>query len=101
MSKEFIRPIDYVSIGKYNHAKTRDRGIRLYSTASAETHGKSNARYSMQIFAPITNINGREGKDYVIASASMSLDDLIALGAAVKDAIAEITKAKERGSHPR
>lgn len=32
MSRDFIRPIEYASICKYNHGETRDRRIRLYCT---------------------------------------------------------------------
>ena len=35
-SRDFIRPIDYVDVGKYNHTKTRDRGIRLYCSLSPQ-----------------------------------------------------------------
>ena len=60
-SRDFIRPIDHVGISKYNHVETRDRGIRLYCTASAETHGGDNARYALQVFAPLRRYDGSEG----------------------------------------
>jgi hypothetical protein len=88
--KDFMRLIEYVSIGKYNHADTRERGIRLYCTASSETHGRENARCALQIFAPLQRHNGSEGRDYMIATASLSCDDLIALRAEVDAAITEI-----------
>jgi hypothetical protein len=102
-SRDFIRPIDYVDVGKYNHTETRDRGIRLYCTASAKTHGGDNARYAMQIFAPMKLANGREGRDYVIATASLSLQDLVALRAECDATIAEVdatprvARTKKRG----
>jgi hypothetical protein len=89
-SRDFSRVIDHVDIGKYNHGETRDRGIRLYCTASAATHGGDNARYALQIFAPMKLANGREGRDYMIATASLSPRDLVALRAELDLAIAEV-----------
>ncbi len=90
MSRDFVRPIDHVDIGAYPHGETRDRGIRLYRTASAEIHGGDNARYALQIFAPRKLANGTEGRDYLIATASLSPRDLVALHAETGAAIAEV-----------
>lgn len=95
-SKDFIRPIEYVSIWKNNHGKARDRGIRLYCSASPETHGADNARYTLQIFAPLQRHDGSEGKGYMIASASLSGLDLVALGTEVDAAIAEVTTLNKK-----
>jgi hypothetical protein len=100
-SRDFIRPIDHVDVGKYNHVKTRDRGIRLYCTASAETHGGDNARYALQVFAPMKLANGQEGRDYVIATASLSPQDLVALRAEVDAAIAEVEEVYPHATSPR
>lgn len=100
-SRDFIRPIDHVDVGKYNHAETRDRGIRLYCTASAETHGGDNARYALQVFAPMKLANGQEGRDYVIATASLSPQDLVALRAEVDAAIAEVEEVYPHATSPR
>ena len=100
-SRDFIRPIDYVDVGKCNHTKTRDRGIRLYCTASAETHGGDNARYALQVFAPMKLANGQEGRDYVIATASLSPRDLVALRAEIDAAIAEVEEVYPHATSPR
>lgn len=99
MGRDFVRLVDHVDIGKYNHAETRDRGIRLYCTASAEVHG-DDARYALQVFAPMKLASGQEGRDYIIATASLSRRDLVALRAEVDAAIAEIDDArtKKRGA---
>jgi hypothetical protein len=52
-NRDFIRPIEYVNIGKYNHGETRDRGSRLYCTATPETYDADNARHALQIFTPL------------------------------------------------
>ncbi len=97
-SIDFIRHINYVEVAKYNHVETRDRGIRLYCTASASTHGGDNARYALQIFAPMKLANGQEGRDYMIATASLSPQNLVALRAEVDAAIAEIRSAASRAT---
>jgi hypothetical protein len=99
-SIDFIRPIDYVDVGKYNHTKTRDRGIGLYCTASAVTHGGDDARYALQIFAPIKLANGQEGRDYVIATASLSPQDLVALRAEIDAAISEVEEVYPHATSP-
>jgi hypothetical protein len=100
-SRDFCRPIDYVSICKYNRTETRNRGIRLYCTASAVTHGGDNARYALQVFAPLKLANGQEGRDYMIATASLSPRDLVALRAEIDAAIAEVEEVYPHATAPR
>lgn len=95
-TRDFIHPIDHVDISAYNYGENRDRGIRLYCSASPEVHGADNARYPLQIFAPLKLANGREGRDYMIATASLSRGDLVALRAEIDAAIAEIEEAAPR-----
>jgi hypothetical protein len=87
---DFTRPIEYVSISKYSHGTIRERGVRLYCTASSETHGITSARYALQIFAPLQRHDGSEGRAYMIATASLSMDDLVAIRAEVDGAITEV-----------
>lgn len=103
MGRDFVRLIEHVDIGKSNYVETgdRDRGIRLYGTASAEVHGGDGARYALQIFAPIKLAGGRDGKDYVIATASLSPRDLVALRAEVDAAIAEVEEIYPHATSPR
>jgi hypothetical protein len=89
-SRDFFRAVEYTAVCKYNHAETRNRGIRLYCTASAVTHGGDNARYALQVFAPMKLTNGQEGRDYMIATAPLSHQDLVALRAEIDVAISEI-----------
>ena len=101
--RDFTRPIDHVDIGKYNYLEPEEcmRGIRLYCTASAGTHGGDNARYALQIFAPMKLTNGQEGRDYVIATASLSPRDLVALRAEIDLAIAEVEEVYPHATSPR
>lgn len=39
MNRDFFRLIDQAVVCKHNCTETRDRGIRLYCTAAAATHG--------------------------------------------------------------
>lgn len=87
MSRDFFRSIEHAEI-RNNPAEARDRGIRLYCTASAGTHGSDNERYALQVFAPMRLANGQEGR-YMIATASLAPQDLGALRA-------EMLSAEER-----
>lgn len=71
-SRDFTRPIEHVSISKYSHGTTRERGVRLYCTASPDVHGEDNARYALQIFAPLQRHNGSEGRAYMSCSSKPS-----------------------------
>ena len=101
MSRDFFRPIDHVDVRKHNRTETRDRGIRLYCTAAVSTHGGDNARYALQVFAPLKLANGQEGRDYMIATASLSPRDLLALRAEIDVAIAEIEEVYPHATSPR
>ena len=101
MSRDFFRPIDYVDVCKHNRTETRDRGIRLYCTTAAATHGGDNARYALQVFAPLKLASGQEGRDYMIATASLSPRDLLALRAEIDAAIAEIEEVYPHATSPR
>lgn len=89
--EEFVRPIDVVSVQKNGRSDgSSPRGIRLYCTESAVSHGRDGARYSLQIFAPMRLASGSDGVDHAIATASLSLPDLVALRTAIDAAIAEV-----------
>jgi len=91
MTTDFQRKITEAGIYKHNDVPEadRDRSIRLYCTSSAEVHG-AEASYSLQIRARVRIANMSEGKDFAIATATLRLEDLIALNAATEEAIAEI-----------
>jgi hypothetical protein len=91
---DWSRPIDHVSVDAHRDIpKANDQGIRLYSTASASVHGVTSARYALQIFAPRTLRDGARGKDYMIATASLSLVDLVVLRDRIGSAIEDIKKS--------
>lgn len=66
----------------------RERAIRLYK--------ESPEGWDLQLRAPIGlgSFGGRDGKDFIVASASLSLDDMralhLALGDMIADALADV-----------
>lgn len=99
MSVDFYRTIAHVAISRSDpsYAIPRERGLRLYCTSSARTHGEE-ATYTLQIRAPMRLANGEEGRAYIIASASLSIEDLDAIGQAIQSARAEVRKAQPANS---
>ena len=81
-SKDVFRPIAHVETTL--HDPVRDcfdegattGGVRLYSTACASTHGKDNARWSLQVRARVKTKHSGPGKHFAIGTASMSREDL-------------------------
>jgi hypothetical protein len=65
------------------------------------THGGDNARYALQVFAPMKLANGGEGRDYMIATASLSPQDLVALRAEIDAAIVEVEEIYPHATSPR
>lgn len=63
--------------------------VRLYSMASAVTHGRENARYALQIFGRRRLGRGQVGFPHV-ATASLGIEALRLLGTAVDAAIRDI-----------
>ncbi len=71
--RDFRRPIDHIVVEQHHASGViSDRGIRLYCTASANVHGGDDARYALQVFAPVKLADGREGKHHAVATASLS-----------------------------
>lgn len=93
---DFYRPIAFpnvstpaVRIHKVQMAtrkepnKRIERAIRLYCTMHATA-------WALQIRAPLSIGNGyQDGKDDVVANASLSREDLLALRAAIDEALGE------------
>lgn len=55
---------------------------------------KARTRWALQVRAPITLANGREGNDFVIATATLNRDDLLALRGAIDASLAEAEDLK-------
>lgn len=74
---EFLKPHEQIRMIKANDAATRDRTIRLYKA--------SPKHWEFQLRAPIElGFAGlRDGKDFIAASASLTLADLHALRNAI------------------
>jgi hypothetical protein len=88
MSEEFNKPHSSIRMTKVNDVASRERSIRLYRSSPED--------WTLQLRAPIGlgTFGLRDGKDFIVASAVCSLDDLRML----RDAIdAKIQEAEARG----
>mgnify|MGYP001614930810 CR=1 FL=1 len=86
---EFYRPLTgsypRIRVSKYDQRDGRiERAIRLYSTQYAQA-------WSLQIRSPIGigTFGMTDGKDDVIANASLHREDMIALRDAINEALAD------------
>lgn len=77
------RPVDSAHATKVNDVK-REPAIRLY----CEQHGQC---WGLQVRAPMRLNNGaKEGKDFIVAHAMLSVDDLKELSSAIDAALSEL-----------
>jgi hypothetical protein len=87
--EDFYRPIEHIRTFKSQDSDSRERAIRLYCT-------QVGGSWALQVRSPMSLGSGgygREGKDFIIAGATLGLDDMRAL----RDAIdAFLTEAIER-----
>lgn len=81
---ELDRTIDFTHISKVSGVPY-EQNIRLYSA-------QSHSQWNLQVRGPMRLANGRDGKDFIVATASLSLDDLRAL----RDAIVAQIKYTEK-----
>lgn len=82
MSGEIYRQVDRAYAHKVNDVP-RTSAIRLYCERNKQCWG-------LQVRGPMKlNSKGREGHDFIVAHASLNLEDLKALRDAVDAAIAE------------
>lgn len=86
--EELYRPLDGVRIRKVLRVD-RERAVRFYSE-------QMGLMWALQLRAPMTVGNGEDGRDFVVAHASLVEEDLIEL----RDAIDTALKAAQelRGS---
>lgn len=79
----FYRPIPYVDTIKANiKLAEHERAIRLFCDQAGRM-------WALQVRAPITLANGREGKDFMIATAKLDREDLVALRDAIDAMLTE------------
>lgn len=78
--KEFYRLIHSCDAIKANDTTARDRSIRLYSYSNGEM-------WNLQIRSPLKKVDHRDGKDFIVSTASLTKPDLLALKAAVEEAL--------------
>ena len=89
MSQDYYREVKSIRISKVS-GSNRERGIRLY----CEQAGRS---WNLQIRAPlgIGNFGLRDGKDFVIANASLDATTLVELRDAINQALTlDLTSAR-------
>ncbi len=84
---DFLRPVAFTKIAKVTGVE-RTRAIRIYCTQSVKFG--ADARWSLQVRGPATLANGSDGRDFIVATASLSLGDLRALRAAIDELLAEV-----------
>jgi len=72
---DFDRLIAFIRISKSKIA-IRERSIRLYCEQMGSV-------WNLQIRAPISLDHGKEGKDFVIATAALNIEDMRALRSAI------------------
>lgn len=80
VSTEFYQPVMFARVFKANDVE-RVRAVRLYHAAPGD--------FALQVRAPATNRNHREGKDFLIATASLSITDLRALRDSINTILGE------------
>jgi hypothetical protein len=84
---ELYRPIPHVEIRAFKHAETRESAVRLYCTQSYE-----GGRWNLQVRASETLANGAEGQRFLIGTATLDRESMIALRDAIDaqlEAVAE------------
>ncbi len=79
--KEFFKPIDHVTASKVNDVP-RTRAIRLYCY-------QSGSAWNLQVRGPLSLVDNREGKDFIVATANLKKADLLALRAAIDEALSD------------
>lgn len=80
---DLYRRIEYAQATKVNNVD-REPAIRLYCTSLATT-------WSLQVRGPTRIARGKEGRDFIVASASLHVADMRAL----RDAIDGFLKEAE------
>lgn len=71
-SKDFFRPVSSVEIRGHDMQADRESGVRAYCYMAG-------AAWNLQLRAPLTLRNGRPGKDFMIATATLEKPDMVAL----------------------
>lgn len=82
MSQEFYRPVEYADAVKCNGVE-RKKAIRFYESQRCTD-------WSIQVRAPIRlAYRGAEGKDFIVATAHLGIDELRLLAAELNKAVRE------------
>lgn len=86
--KEFFRPIESIHTYKATsdvEGEGAKRAIRIYRSFNNGV----DSRWEFQIRAPLSLVNRRDGKDFVIAGANLGKTDLLAIRTAIDEALSD------------
>ena len=82
--QHFYRPVSRVDIRKENHPSVeRESAVRLYCYYSG-------VDWCLQVRAPLRRKDGSESKDFVVASAHLDVDAMLALRDAIDKQLATV-----------
>lgn len=81
---DFYKCVEHADARKINDVG-RERAIRMYSTQRGES-------WALQVRAPMVLANGAEGRDFIVAHASLDEPTLRALHAAIGAHLKELDK---------
>lgn len=85
MNQDFHRVVPQAHACKVNeHDVEKTDAIRVYCTQSSAP-----ACWALQVRSTMRLANGRKGADYIVATASLQREDMLALRDAINVALAE------------
>jgi len=76
MSKDYYKPFKNIEISKPDVTVQRERGVRFYCN-------QFRSSWSIQLRAPETLSNGKEGKSFYIATGRLDRETLVELRNAI------------------
>jgi hypothetical protein len=93
VSEDVSIQVGHADAHKVNHIGVpRELAVRIYCSASPRSH-REHARWNLQVRAPMKLARGREGRDFIVSTASMSIEALTTLRDAINRAIREYNNA--------
>ncbi len=82
--EQFYRVVDHADAMKVKRVE-RERAVRLYCTASY-----GGGQWSIQVRAPIMLADRTEGRDFIVATASLDAEDMRALRDSIDAHLADL-----------
>ncbi len=82
---DFGRKVRCADVSRVNPDIPREREVRVYCVQSGP-----DSAWCLQVRAPLKTANGREGKDFMVASANyLSREDMMAIRDAINAELAQ------------